>query len=313
MRGTGKNGLINFAFVVGMTLLVVPDLFFYGPIGTPHFWLSLADTCTDATLFSIVFFFLKREIAARSRDNRELAKVNRQKTEMLQIASHDLRNPLNAIVLLAGEIDGESQQPAPPRNEETSARRIASMAFDMLHIIEEMIQAAALENGQLQLLRTPSDLSACVAEVIQRNRPLAEQKSQELEFSGAAPLIADIDPTRIKQAVDNLVGNAIKFSPVGSPITVTLGQKDARARIEVTDRGPGLTEADRGKLFGRFQRLSARPTGGETSTGLGLANARNLVELHGGEIGAESGGLGQGSCFWIELPLVTPPVSPSPS
>ena len=114
--------------------------------------------------------------------------------------------------------------------------------------------------------------------------------------------MAEADGIRVKQAVDNLVSNAIKFSPQGESIRVSLEREDDKARVEVADHGPGLTEADKERLFRRFTRLSARPTGGEPSTGLGLANARQLVELHGGTIGAESDGPGQGSRFWITLP-----------
>jgi signal transduction histidine kinase len=102
--------------------------------------------------------------------------------------------------------------------------------------------------------------------------------------------------------VDNLVSNAVKYGPVGSAITVEVKARGDRNAIAVHDEGPGLSPEDVARLFGRFQRLSAKPTAGESSTGLGLSIAKRIVELHGGSIGTESGGPGQGATFTILLP-----------
>ncbi|MEI6562638.1 MAG: HAMP domain-containing sensor histidine kinase [Verrucomicrobiota bacterium] len=170
----------------------------------------------------------------------------------------------------------------------------------MVNCSNGLLDAAALESGTLQLNRAYLDLADCVSDVVESNRVLAKHKKQQLVFSTQEGCMAEVDGVRIKQAVDNLVSNAIKFSPLGESISVTLECKGDKARIEVADRGPGLTEADQERLFRRFERLSARPTGGESSTGLGLANARQLVELHGGTMGVESNN--QESRFWITLP-----------
>ena len=110
------------------------------------------------------------------------------------------------------------------------------------------------------------------------------------------------DPDRIGQAIDNLVSNAIKYSPHGSIVHVTLAQKDNEAQISVQDEGPGLSEEDQSKLFGAFQKLSATPTDGEKSTGLGLSIVKKIVEAHNGSVEVWSQ-LGSGSTFSFTIPL----------
>lgn len=295
------NRLVPVAFALGVALLILGDVFLAAPPSNSFtFWLSVSNTSLDLFLFSLVFLLLKREVRKRRDIIDQLAEANRLKNEFLRIAAHDLRSPLNAISLVASQLPTES--PQEPRSVASAGGEIRSAARDMLGIIEGVLEAVVLEEGTLILHRQPTDLGLCVGEVVERNRRLSDRKQQEILFSSCEMHWCEIDGARIKQAVDNLIGNAIKFSPRGETITVTIHSEGSNARIEVTDHGPGLTEDDKKGVFGQFQRLSARPTGGETSTGLGLSNARRLVELNGGQIGAESAGPGQGSRFWIELP-----------
>ena len=113
---------------------------------------------------------------------------------------------------------------------------------------------------------------------------------------------ASFDHSRIGQVLDNLISNAIKYSPPGSSIHVSLGRKGTMAEIRVTDEGPGIEPKEQERLFGEFQKMSTKPTGGEKSTGLGLAIARRMVEAHNGTIGVESMP-GSGSTFKFMLPL----------
>ena len=112
---------------------------------------------------------------------------------------------------------------------------------------------------------------------------------------------ANCDPDRLREAVDNLVSNAIKYSPTGGKIELVVTRQDDGTVISVRDEGAGLSPEDISRLFGRFQRLSAKPTGGESSTGLGLSIVKRIVELHGGPIAAESAGPGRGATFTITL------------
>jgi signal transduction histidine kinase len=101
------------------------------------------------------------------------------------------------------------------------------------------------------------------------------------------------------------VSNAIKYTPIGGRMELSMSVDDRGIAIRVKDEGPGLSQEDMSRLFGRFQRLSARPTGGESSTGLGLSIVKRIVELHGGTVDAQSAGPGQGATFVIRLPAIS--------
>jgi signal transduction histidine kinase len=147
------------------------------------------------------------------------------------------------------------------------------------------------------------DFVALAAEVVGGNRTLAETKQQTITLSGERSLTLNGDQERLREAIENLVGNAIKYSPIGESIDVGITREGNDAVCRVRDRGPGLSPEDMGRLFGRFQRLSAKPTAGEGSTGLGLSIVKRIAELHGGRVAADSEGPGHGSTFSLYLPV----------
>jgi len=111
------------------------------------------------------------------------------------------------------------------------------------------------------------------------------------------------DADRIREAIDNLISNAIKYSPIGGCIDIMVTQEAGNIMVQVKDQGAGLSPEDISRLFGRFQRLSAKPTAGETSTGLGLSIVKRIVDLHGGRITVESAGHAEGATFNMQLPV----------
>jgi len=115
------------------------------------------------------------------------------------------------------------------------------------------------------------------------------------------------DADRMREAIDNLVSNAIKYSPIGGKITVLVMHEGKNTVIRIADEGAGLSPEDLGRLFGRFQRLSAKPTAGESSTGLGLSIVKRIIDMHGGQVTADSAGPGQGSTFTVTLPATETP------
>src|SRR5690606_35052500 len=139
-------------------------------------------------------------------------------------------------------------------------------------------------------------------QVAEANRPLAEAKSQTVTVTTPEelPMLGDAD--RLCEAVDNLLSNAIKYTPVGGAIRVRTRRSGGTAEITVEDTGPGFSPEDCSRLFGRFQRLSAKPTGGESSTGLGLSIVRRLAELHGGTVVAANRE-GGGALLTLHLPI----------
>jgi signal transduction histidine kinase len=141
-----------------------------------------------------------------------------------------------------------------------------------------------------------------VNEVAEANLPLAVNKQQRISVSAPPNFVTMCDADRIREAIDNLVSNAIKYSPIGGKITVMVSHEGDNTVIRIADEGAGLSPEDLGRLFGRFQRLSAKPTAGESSTGLGLSIVKRIIDMHGGHVTANSAGPGQGSMFTVTLP-----------
>jgi signal transduction histidine kinase len=142
-----------------------------------------------------------------------------------------------------------------------------------------------------------------VQEVADANRPLATRKQQTIAVAAPPNQAAMCDADRIREAIDNLVSNAVKYSPIGGAIELLVGRERDGIMVQVRDQGAGLSPEDISRLFGRFQRLSAKPTAGETSTGLGLSIVKRIIDLHSGQITVESAGPGQGATFKMSLPV----------
>jgi signal transduction histidine kinase len=240
-------------------------------------------------------------LLARLQTQISLRRLSRQKDEFLQIASHDLKNPLTVILGIA-ELLQVLAAPGKTLTEEhlQMLTAIAVRAQTMQRIIHDYLDFQSLEDGELRISVTRSDLNAITEEIVRAERAGAESKGISLRFepgAGLPPVL--LDPVRIGQVIENLVGNAIKFCRAGASVTVRTRLEDG-LRLEVRDTGPGLAPEDRAKLFVKYARLSNRPTGGEKSSGLGLAICKQLIEAHGGEIGADSGPEG-GAVFWFRL------------
>jgi signal transduction histidine kinase/Tfp pilus assembly protein PilF len=245
----------------------------------------------------------------------DLSEANRLKNDLLAIAAHDLKNPLQSIMGFSGLL----------RESPTEAGTVAKYSgviYDasqrMLRLISELLDVAAQDDGTLRLNKHRTNVCELLAAVVTDNLLSAQKKSQTIALRLEETCVAEIDADRMREVFDNLISNAIKYSPTGKTIYVET-KKNTKHRsqnrdvnpllapdfsilISIRDEGQGLTEDDKKKLFGKFQRLSARPTGGESSTGLGLSIVKHLVELHGGRVWAESAGKDNGSTFFIELP-----------
>ncbi|MGD9582720.1 MAG: ATP-binding protein [Lysobacterales bacterium] len=236
--------------------------------------------------------------AERARAQAERA--DRFKTEMLGMAAHDLRNPLSSIQGFAELIESGRAQ----TTDETRrfARIIANASRRALALLGDLLESAALDAGRVELHPIALDLNTLLVEVIERVRPRADAKSQPIELLGASDAIVRGDPDRLAQVFENLLGNAIKFSPPQGRIEVRIAVGADEVSVDVRDFGQGFASEEKSRLFQRFQRLSARPTAGESSTGLGLAIVRDLVQLHEGRVEAESAGSNLGANFRVILP-----------
>jgi len=249
-----------------------------------------------ATLVTERTHELLREKEKTEKMNDQLRVANDLKSQFLSIAAHDLKNPLQFILGNAELIGMETADAAVSRKAEI----IFQSSKWMLNLINDLLKTSVIESGQLQLVKTETDVTALATGVVAAYERFAREKEQELILATDPECLAHADEERLKEIMENLVSNAIKFSPAGKRIWISTSCQNRKIRFAVRDEGPGLSAQDQEKIFQRFQRLSAKPTGGETSTGLGLFIVRKLIELHGGRVWVESDP-GQGSTFAVEL------------
>jgi signal transduction histidine kinase len=231
-----------------------------------------------------------------------LQRANGFKNEILGTVAHDLKNPLGVILgrtemlveLITASASKESVT-AQVEHIRDATKRLTSM-------VDHLISDAMADAFDISIRREPVDVASLVSEVADANQPLAANKQQAITVSAPPNFVTMCDADRMREAIDNLISNAIKYSPIGGRIAVVVTHEGNNTIIRVADEGAGLSPEDLGRLFGRFQRLSAKPTAGESSTGLGLSIVKRIIDMHGGEVNANSPGPGQGSTFTVILP-----------
>src|ERR1700675_3279446 len=224
------------------------------------------------------------------------------KNEILGTVAHDLKNPLGVILgrteMLTELISaGSSKESVTAQVEHIrdATRRLTSM-------VDHLISDAMADAFDITIRREAVDIAGLVSEVVDANQPLAANKQQAITVSAPPNFVTMCDADRIREAIDNLISNAIKYSPIGGKIALLVSHEENNNVIRIADEGAGLSPEDLGRLFGRFQRLSAKPTAGESSTGLGLSIVKRIIDMHGGQVTANSQGPGQGSTFTVLLP-----------
>ncbi len=233
-----------------------------------------------------------------SRVNHDLLQANRVQDELQRIAVHDLKNPLQTIIG-ATELIKLRQREFPAIV--IFAEKIMLACKRMLTMIHEMLEISRFESGDIKLELQTVDIGELIILVADDFSEQMKHKGQSLELALEPGCIVNGDLEWLKEIFHNLISNAVKFAPLHSMIAIGALVRETMIQVAVRDQGPGLTAEDQGKLFKKFQRLSAKPTGGESSTGLGLSIAELLVRKHGGRIWAESEP-GKGSTFFVELP-----------
>lgn len=238
----------------------------------------------------------------QARANAELRRVNEYKNELLGIAAHDLRNPLSAngafIDFLLDGSEGFTEENL------LLLDRLRKNNRFMRRLVEDILDFSAIESGHVRLRLQESDLAQVVGGVVATMRIVAERKSVDVGFTidpDVPPL--PVDRIKLMQAVQNLIANAVSYSPAGATVDVRIVREDGFVRIEVEDRGPGIPPDEQADLFKPFVRLSTARTGSsDRSVGLGLAITKRMVEAHGGTITVDSE-VGRGSTFVIRLPV----------
>jgi signal transduction histidine kinase/FixJ family two-component response regulator len=231
-----------------------------------------------------------------------LQRANGFKNEILGTVAHDLKNPLGVILGRTEMLTELIGAGSPKENVTSQVEHIRDATKRLTSMVDHLISDAMADAFDITIRREPVDVAALVAEVADANQPLAVNKQQIIAVSAPPNFVTMCDADRIREAIDNLVSNAIKYSPIGGKITVAVNHEGHNTVIRIGDEGAGLSPEDLGRLFGRFQRLSAKPTAGESSTGLGLSIVKRIIDMHGGHVTAESAGPGQGSTFTVTLP-----------
>lgn len=234
--------------------------------------------------------------------NAQLVELNAEKNEFLGIASHDLKNPLNSISMLATLLENETSTLSLEEIKEF-AGDIRTSSKRMFDLIKDLLDVNRIEQGFALSDTTIFASSDFIRSSVEQHRAAAQAKSIRI-ISELESVEIQSSPSTFLQVLDNLLSNAIKFSPHNTTVLVRSEVLHSTLRISIQDQGPGLTPDDLAKVFGKFMRLSARPTGGEHSTGLGLSIVKKLVEAMHGSIRCESEA-GKGATFIIELPLLT--------
>jgi two-component system sensor histidine kinase/response regulator len=231
--------------------------------------------------------------------NRELVELNDLKNKFVGMVAHDLRNPLVSIRGLSNMLSTDDTLGL--EDCVVYGGMIETTADKMLKLVNDILDISVIESGELKLERADQSLRDLLVGRIEILSAVARKKDIEISFDAGIECRAVIDSARLEQVADNLISNAIKFSPSGSSVQVSLIDNEQQLGFSVKDEGPGLSESDKSKMFGHFQKLSAQPTGGESSTGLGLSIVKKIVQAHAGTIIVESS-LGEGAKFIVQLP-----------
>ncbi|MDQ6755730.1 MAG: GAF domain-containing sensor histidine kinase [Bacteroidota bacterium] len=254
--------------------------------------LSEAEKKTLEYLADILIDQLELRLAART--------AIYQQNQVLSIAAHDLKNPLTTISAWADMAKSEKNNPDAV---EKMCDRIKEAGYKMNRLVNDLLESARKEASKIQLIFKTVNFAKLVQAVVSSNEILASKKNIKLHLQILDEPIIMGDENRITEIADNLINNSIKYSPSEKNIFITVNKENDNAILIIKDEGQGFIEEDKKNIYQRFVRLSAKPTGGETSTGLGLSIVKSLVDAHNGTIHFESDGKDKGTTFTVSIPV----------
>lgn len=231
---------------------------------------------------------------------KRLDEINEDKNNFIGIVSHDLRDPVSSVYSIAELILGDYDNFTEDEKKDF-INDIKTSADRVIMLLQTLLDINAIETGQFKTEFESNDLTEITKEVISYYKDRATAKNLDIRFTEEKHSLFYGDKRSVEQIISNLLSNAIKYSPPGKNIYIKTSEVDNAVRFEIDDEGPGLTEEDQKKLFGKFMRLSARPTAGEESFGLGLSIVKKLVNMNKGKVWCESE-QGKGAKFFVELP-----------
>jgi signal transduction histidine kinase len=244
---------------------------------------------------------LQREVAERARAEQALQEADRNKDEFLAMLAHELRNPLapihNALQLMRMQPSAAQSQWA----QEVIARQLASLT----RLVDDLLDVSRITRGKITLAREPLEVASVITRALETIEPLIQERAHTVTLEMPAErLRVDGDPTRLTQALGNVLANAAKYTDRGGRIALNCARVGSEVEIRVRDNGIGIPAELLPRIFDLFTQLDRRSDHSSSGLGIGLALVRRLVEMHGGSVSAVSAGAGAGSEFQIRLPLL---------
>lgn len=243
----------------------------------------------------------ERYQSALEEAHERVSRLNEEKSDLLHMVAHDMRGPLMTFQTGVGLMQYRLKE---PKDSDTGMvlARMERQTEAMQTLVDGLLDVEAIENGSRRITKQPVDIRALVEQVIERFQEQAQRKDIRVEWSapvGKMKVMGDM--VGLRQIIENLVSNALKYSPIGGQVFLRLIESNGSLQLEVQDNGPGISPDEFSQLFVKFSRLSARPTDGESSHGLGLYIVKALVDSMNGDVWCESQ-LGKGSTFLVKLP-----------
>lgn len=247
---------------------------------------------------------LHRQVLAQ---NRELQRILNERNQLLGVVAHDLRSPLAVIRLGCDFLQRDLDALSP--DQQRLLEDMTSACGSMKRMLGQLLDHSKIEAGYLELHREPCDLASLVAHVVRRHDILGMQRGVRVVLTASSPIpTVSADAGRIEEVLDNLIGNAVKFSPADERVEVIVRPYDDRVSVAVCDRGPGIPEEDQKRLFRPYATGSTRPPSGDKGTGLGLAIVDKIIRGHQGSIRYDSA-VGEGTTVTFELPVHAAPTA----
>lgn len=242
---------------------------------------------------------IQKQIKELVQQNRLQEELNREKQQLISVVSHDLKGPFNRIFALMQLMNMENQNLT--EDQKDYLGKIHQITADGMNMVRNLVDARRMEDQGIDLQKEKINLTALLNQLVKQYRVLAAKKKIEVSFVAPEKLELLGDRLYLSRIIENLISNALKFSEPAKQIAIGAEEHGNWIVLKVADQGPGLSTEDMNKLYLPFQKLSARPTGGESSTGLGLSIAKRLIEHMGGTISCESSP-GRGTVFRVQLP-----------
>jgi signal transduction histidine kinase len=244
---------------------------------------------------------IEKQLLALIEQNKIQEEINHEKHQLISVVSHDLKGPFNRIFALVQLMNMSGNV---SEDHKEYLRKIHHISVDGLSMVRNLLDNRKLEDHGFDMMPEELNLSLTLQTLVKHYRSVAEKKNIQVHFEAPSKPLITADRHLINRIFENLFSNAIKFSQNSRNIFISFSEEEKFWRVMVKDEGPGISKEDQQKMFTKFQRLTARPTGGESSTGLGLWIVKTLVEKMSGEVTCESE-LGVGTTFSVKLRKAT--------